>query len=79
MQNQVYTNIKTANELLTVLRKAEKPTIVKLGASWCGPCRTIEPTFYDLMNRTRNQFQWVLVDIDEAFELYGYLKKKNAS
>jgi len=73
------TNIKRPAQLKELLEQASregKSTIVKLGAAWCAPCSRVEPLFYDFMERYRDHFYWVVIDIDESYEIYSVLKTK---
>jgi thioredoxin 1 len=73
------TNVKRPVQLKELLEQASrdgKSTIVKLGAAWCAPCSRVEPLFYDFMEKYRDQFCWVVIDIDESYEIYSFLKSK---
>lgn len=50
--------------------------IIKFGAEWCGPCKRVEKTIVEWCNQMPNNVQTAIVDIDESFELYAYLKNK---
>ena len=52
--------------------------IIKFGAEWCGPCKTIEPLVYDLMSKVPSTVTCAALDIDEEsnFDLYAFLKSK---
>lgn len=50
--------------------------IVKFGAEWCGPCKKIEALVKDRMLAMPNNFKCFIIDIDEYFELYAFLKTK---
>lgn len=52
--------------------------IIKFGAEWCGPCKKIDPLVYDWMNKlsTQPNIQCAIIDIDESFEIYAFLKSK---
>jgi thioredoxin 1 len=52
--------------------------IIKFGAEWCGPCKKIDPLVYDWMNKLSPQpnIQCAIIDIDESFEIYAFLKSK---
>lgn len=82
MPPTISTNIKRPAQLKEIIEKASsavgggKSTIVKLGAAWCAPCSRVQPLFYDFMERYRDDFIWVVVDIDESYELYSFLKSK---
>jgi len=50
--------------------------IVKFGAEWCGPCKKIEGLVQTRMTALPNNFKCFIIDIDEHFELYAFLKTK---
>jgi thioredoxin 1 len=52
--------------------------IIKFGAEWCGPCKKIDPLVYNLMSQisTNKNITCALIDIDENFEIYAFLKSK---
>ena len=77
MSNQVITNVKTSADLADVLDKNPGIVIVKLGATWCQPCKNIEPVVSSWLNKLNHEcIQRVVLDIDECIDLYGFLKKK---
>ena len=52
-------------------------TIIKLTASWCGPCKKIAPHVATL-NKLYSQkydFEYIEIDIDESLDLYAFFKK----
>jgi thiol-disulfide isomerase/thioredoxin len=50
--------------------------IIKLGATWCGPCKVIQQDVEDLFKAMPSNVQCLSIDIDENIELYSFLKKK---
>ena len=50
--------------------------IVKFGATWCGPCRKIDPDVNELFSKMPETVQCVMLDIDESIEIYSFLKSK---
>jgi thiol-disulfide isomerase/thioredoxin len=52
-------------------------TIIKLTASWCGPCKKIAPYVARLndMYRKKYNFEYIEVDVDESLDLYAFFKK----
>jgi len=77
MSNPVITNIKTGTDLANLLEHNPGIVIVKLGATWCQPCKNIEPIVSSwLAKLDHNLIQRVVLDIDECIDLYGFLKKK---
>jgi len=59
--------IKTANDNnINSLLKVNKTILLKLGATWCGPCKSIKPVL-DSIAKDRSQTLIVLdMDIDES-------------
>lgn len=77
MSNPIITNLKTANHLSELLEENPGIIIVKLGATWCQPCKNIEPIVSSWLNKLEHEnIQRVVLDIDECIDLYGFLKKK---
>ena len=54
--------------------------IVKLGATWCGPCKLISGQSHTYMNEMLTKFPDTVIccdiDVDDHFELYATLKQK---
>jgi thioredoxin-like negative regulator of GroEL len=50
--------------------------IVKFGAEWCGPCKIIEEYVHKCFSQMPNNVQCAIVDIDESFDIYAFLKSK---
>ena len=50
--------------------------IIKFGAEWCGPCKKIEKQVHDWLDSMPEKVQAFVIDIDECFEIYAYLKTK---
>ena len=52
-----------------VAASAEKPLIVRFTATWCGPCKKVEPLFNALAQARRGQATFVSVDVDDFPEI----------
>src|SRR5690606_18097813 len=46
--------------------KSEIPVLVDFGASWCGPCRQMEPTVAYLSVQYKDRVKVGKVDVDES-------------
>lgn len=70
--------IQTREDLKTFLSETcYDTTIIKLTATWCGPCKKIAP-FVDSLNKhyaSRYKFQYIEIDVDNAMDLYAFFKK----
>ena len=49
--------------------------IIKFTATWCGPCKVIQPCCAKFLATKPNSIQYYEIDIDESLELYMKLKK----
>ena len=61
------TEIKTLEELNNILTDNKK-VLVKIGASWCAPCKMVEKTLEDL-EESYPDVVFLKVDCDEADEI----------
>jgi len=69
----VFQNRDEFNELLKVNPGL---IIVKLGAKWCGPCKRIAHIVDAFFASSPESVICADIDIDESFDLYSFLKKK---
>lgn len=56
--------------------------ILKFGASWCVPCKKVEPyfiNFYKFIKQKNNpvseKIECINIDVDDSFELYATMKR----
>jgi len=49
--------------------------ILKFGADWCGPCKTIAPTYKEFIAKCPYNIICCDIDVDENLDLYMGLKK----
>ena len=50
--------------------------LLKLGATWCGPCQKIKPAVHTFFATSPPNVLCADIDIDDSFDLYAYLKSK---
>ena len=67
--------LKTRSELKLFL-KTHDVVIVKVSATWCGPCKRIGPQVNQLYGQLNNNVSMVSVDADDGRDIYSYLKVK---
>lgn len=70
------TEIKNVAQFQQLLHQNPGIIILKFGAEWCGPCKVIEKRVYEWLNHMPNTAQSVVLDIDESFEMYSFMKTK---
>lgn len=73
---EILTKINDRNHFLTLLENNPGKIIIKFGATWCAPCKTIESHVIEWMNKMPDTVQCITVDIDECFDIYAFLKTK---
>jgi thiol-disulfide isomerase/thioredoxin len=67
-------NVSQLQSLQAVLHK--DVLIIKFGAEWCGPCKTIKPAYKNFINNCPPNIIFADIDIDENMDLYMALKKQ---
>lgn len=75
--SEIFTHVETVKEFQEILQKNPGLVLVKFGAEWCGPCKKIDPLVTEWFSRLSSEtVQCYMLDVDENFELYGFLKNK---
>ena len=70
------TEIKSRNDYMELIQNNPGLFIVKFGAEWCGPCKKIESDVMDKFNNMPDNVQCAVVDIDNNFDVFAFLKTK---
>jgi thioredoxin 1 len=50
----------------TEVLQAEQPVLVDFSATWCGPCKKLEPVVHDIAADYDGRLKVVKVDVDQA-------------
>jgi thioredoxin 1 len=72
----VITEIPSLDQFGEHLKTNPGLLILKFGATWCGPCKRIEPVVHDWVEKLPENVQFCMIDIDDCFDLYVFLQKK---
>ena len=73
---QIVTYIKDEIAFKRLLQNNPGLLIIKLGATWCGPCKRIKPIIDSFFFQSPDNVLCCEIDIDESFEFYSILKRK---
>jgi thioredoxin 1 len=58
-------NALESENFKAVVLNARRPVVVEFGASWCGPCKTLEPVLVELAEDYTDQVDFFTVDVDQ--------------
>jgi len=76
LTKQIISNFESREEFLNLLKVNPGLIIVKLGATWCGPCKKIAPIVEAFFANSPANVICADIDVDESIDLYAYLKQK---
>lgn len=71
----VNTVLESSEKLQSILQENKSWVVLKLSATWCRPCKLVEPFFTPWFMSLQGRVNFYLLDIDENFEIYGFLSK----
>ena len=72
----VISEIADRNVFLNLLQNNPGLVVLKLGATWCGPCHKIKPAVDGFFATSPDDVVCCDIDVDECFDLYAYFKSK---
>ena len=64
------------SEFEELLRQNPGKVVLKFGATWCGPCKVIDPLVNQWFSKMPDTVKCATIDVDDSFDLYGALKSK---
>ena len=76
MANPVKYNFANLAEFQKMVTENQGVLVVKYGAEWCGPCKSIDPVLRVAYTKLPANIQVVVVDIDECMDVYSFMKNK---
>ncbi len=56
----------TRHNFDTEIKNSEKPVVIDVFATWCGPCQHMEPYYKELSEELGDKFTFGKLNIDEA-------------
>ena len=75
-KKEVISVFEKRDDFLNLLKVNPGLVIVKLGATWCGPCKKIAPVVHGFFASSPDDVICADIDVDESFDLYAYFKSK---
>jgi thiol-disulfide isomerase/thioredoxin len=69
-------SIVSREDYISLIKNNKHVIVVKFGAEWCKPCKQIETYVNEFMSLSNDNVDCYVIDIDNAFDVYGYLKSK---
>jgi thiol:disulfide interchange protein len=76
MSKQIISEIANRDAFFHLLEHNPGLIILKLGASWCLPCKTIEKTVHGFFASSPPEVVCGDIDVDVSFDFYSFLKSK---
>ena len=76
MSKEIISEIPTRDDFFRVLQHNPGLVIIKLGAQWCGPCKTIKPAVDGFFASSPPEVVCADLDVDRCTDLYAFLKSK---
>ena len=76
MSKQIISEIANRNSFFHLLENNKGLIILKLGATWCGPCHKIKDVVHAFFATSPEQVICGDIDVDESFDFYALLKSK---
>ena len=76
MSKQVISEIANRQAFFNLLEHNPGLIIIKLGSSWCGPCKLIEKSVHGFFASSPPEVVCADIDVDQCFDFYSFLKSK---
>jgi thioredoxin-like negative regulator of GroEL len=75
-KKEVVSKIDSKDHFFNMLQTNPGLIIIKLGASWCKPCKQIKEPVEKFFLQTPNNIVCCDIDVDDCDEIYTFLKNK---
>jgi thiol-disulfide isomerase/thioredoxin len=76
MSKKVVSQIANREAFFTLLQNNPGLIVLKLGAEWCGPCKTVKPAVHGFFASSPPEVVCGDIDVDSSFDFYSFLKSK---
>jgi thioredoxin 1 len=75
-QKTIITQFKSRDDFMRLLLNNPGLIVLKMGATWCGPCKRIKPVLDGFFASSPDNVICCDIDVDECADLYSYFKSK---
>ena len=76
MSKQIISEIENRDAFMTLLQHNPGLIVLKLGAEWCGPCKTIKQAVHGFLASSPPEVVCGDIYVDKSFDFYSFLKSK---
>ena len=76
MSKEIISEIANRDAFFTLLQHNPGLIILKLGSSWCQPCKLIEKPVHGFFASSPPEVVCADIDVDKSFDFYSFLKSK---
>jgi thioredoxin 1 len=76
MSKQIISEIANRDAFFLLLQNNPGLIVLKLGATWCGPCKLVEPVVHGFFASSPPEVVCGDIDVDKSFDFYSFLKSK---
>ena len=76
VSKEIISSFENRNEFIKLLNVNPGLVVVKMGATWCGPCKKIAPIVEAFFASSPKTVICADIDVDESVDLYAFLKSK---
>lgn len=75
MTKNIYTTFEDRTEFINFLKQNKNVIVIKVGASWCNPCKKIHNQVHQFFQSLPDSVICVDFDVDENDDVYAMLSK----
>lgn len=75
-QKTIICHFNSRNDFLRLLENNPGLVILKMGATWCGPCKKIKPVLDGFFASSPDNVICCDIDVDECPDVYSFFKSR---
>lgn len=75
-QKTIICHFNSRNDFLRLLENNPGLVILKMGATWCGPCKKIKPVLDGFFASSPDNVICCDIDVDECHDVYSFFKSR---